>query len=209
MRQTERHSSSTCSIPRTIAGKVPRRVPGKFQGPRRFAVSFAFGVVFAIGFALPAPVHAARMWVPIPVQKDAALSEIEPRVDLARGETLARKCIACHALGPTAQNGIGPHLNGILGRRAASSDNYEYSKSLATAGEEGLAWTKHFLSDFLRAPNEMLPGNKMAFTGLIDAAERADLIGYLATFKAPEPALEVRAPAGETPSETDAPASDR
>ncbi len=197
MRQTERRFSTKSNSPR------------KFKGHKGFVASITIGFTIVIALAMPAPAFAARMWVPIPVQKDAALSEVEPQVDLARGETLARKCVACHALGPNAQNGIGPHLNGILGRRAASADNYEYSKSLATAGEEGLAWTKHFLSDFLRAPNEMLPGNKMAYTGLADAAERADLIGYLATFKAPEPALEVRAPSEETPGETDAPPSDR
>lgn len=171
----------------------------------RSAVVRAGIVGFACAIGLAQPAHAARMWVPIPVQKEAALNEVEPQVDLARGEALARKCIACHAIGPDAQNGIGPGLNGILGRRAASADNYEYSKALRTAGEEGLAWTRHFLSDFLRAPNEMLPGNKMPFQGMKEAGERADLIGYLATFKAPEPALEVRAPTDEKPIENDAP----
>src|SRR6056297_3379636 len=43
-------------------------------------------------------------------------------------------CAACHEVGKGAENGIGPHLNGIFGRRAgAFGDDYAYSDSLARA----------------------------------------------------------------------------
>ncbi|MEO1545026.1 MAG: cytochrome C, partial [Pseudomonadota bacterium] len=77
--------------------------------------------------------------------------------------------------------GIGPHLNDVVGRRAASVTGFDYSKDMSRAGEEGLVWTPEFLSDYLRRPETFLPETKMAFSGISDAAEREALIAYLET----------------------------
>ena len=72
---------------------------------------------------------------------------------------------------------IGPHLDGVVGRQKASVDGFAYSGALrAMEGEE---WTPERLDAFLRNPRGYAPGTKMAFAGLRDAQDRADVIAYL------------------------------
>ena len=47
--------------------------------------------------------------------------------DVAKGETLFKKCLICHSIGPGAQNKVGPEQNGLDGRKAGSVPNYQYS----------------------------------------------------------------------------------
>jgi cytochrome c len=48
--------------------------------------------------------------------------------DAAAGEKLFNtQCRACHQIGPTAKNAVGPELNGVIGRKAGSAANYTYS----------------------------------------------------------------------------------
>lgn len=98
---------------------------------------------------------------------------------LARGEKVFAKCKACHAVGEGAKNKIGPHLNGVLGRRAGSVEGFRYSKAMAARGEEGLAWTPETLDAFLAAPKKFIPGTRMSFAGLAEPGDRAALITYL------------------------------
>jgi len=125
---------------------------------------------------------AARLWVPLPTQKNASEARlVQPAGDPREGSKVFARCAACHATGEGAETRIGPHLNGIIGRRAGAVSEFAYSTALQRAGSDGLRWTRHYLSLYLKAPNDMLPGNKMAFAGLPDADERADLIAFLAT----------------------------
>ncbi|GIX13732.1 MAG: hypothetical protein KatS3mg118_1691 [Paracoccaceae bacterium] len=57
--------------------------------------------------------------------------------DPARGERLWRLCSGCHMVGPDARNRVGPHLNDLFGRRAASVPGYRYSADMARAGPTG------------------------------------------------------------------------
>ena len=36
--------------------------------------------------------------------------------DAEAGKKVFNKCRACHQVGPTAKNGVGPELNGLIGR---------------------------------------------------------------------------------------------
>lgn len=140
-------------------------------------------VALTAAFALLAlPAHGARLWIPPPVQKSAAENDAGQDADIAAGQEVFAKCASCHALSENANDGIGPRLHGIIGRKAASIESYEYSDALASAGKEGLVWSPHFLSTYLKAPNKMLPGNKMPFIGISSEEDRRNLIGYLATF---------------------------
>ncbi|MFV0369921.1 MAG: c-type cytochrome [Hyphomicrobiaceae bacterium] len=103
--------------------------------------------------------------------------------DLANGAKVFRKCRACHDAGPIARNKVGPVLNGVHGRAAGSFPNFNYSKAMRVAGEKGLVWDDVTLNGYIEAPTTYLPKNKMAFTGIKDEAERADLIAYLKTLK--------------------------
>jgi cytochrome c2 len=102
--------------------------------------------------------------------------------DVAAGEDVFRKCQACHAVGEGAANRGGPALNGIMGKPAGTVPDFRYSPAMVTAGEGGLIWTHETLSEFLVAPRTYVKGTKMAFAGVKDDTERANLIAYLATF---------------------------
>jgi len=106
--------------------------------------------------------------------------------DAHQGASIYAKCQACHEVDATAGHTIGPALQGIIGRPAAAYKNFRYSRALSQAGKEGLIWTRDFLDEYLKAPTKFLPEGAMAFVGLRDETERADLISYLSTLKTPE-----------------------
>ncbi|MFN3862432.1 MAG: c-type cytochrome [Roseateles sp.] len=98
--------------------------------------------------------------------------------DAATGRQLFASCANCHAVGPGARHGFGPHLNGLMGRKAASLAGYAYSPALKASG---LVWTPATLTTFLRDPGALVPGTKMRYFGLgINETKVADLLAYLA-----------------------------
>ena len=101
--------------------------------------------------------------------------------DAKRGETLYAACAACHTLDP-GQNQLGPHLKGIVGRKAAAVDDYTYSGPMKRAE---VTWTAETLDAFLTDPQAVVAGTKMPFAGMPDAKDRADLIAYLASTSQP------------------------
>ena len=131
--------------------------------------------------------------------------------DAAAGEKLFAKCKACHAVGEGAKNRVGPHLNELMGRTAGTVESYRYSKAMAKAGEEGLVWNDETLKAYLASPKAMVKGTKMAFAGLKDEGDLANMIAYLSTFStaqesADEPAGE-EAAAPEEAAAADVPAA--
>jgi len=104
--------------------------------------------------------------------------------DAAHGETVFKKCMACHAVGEGATNKVGPELNELIGRTAGTAAGYKYSKPMIDAGAAGLVWDEASLTAFLTSPKAEVPGTKMSFAGLKDATDTADVIAYLATFSA-------------------------
>src|SRR5947209_1114646 len=51
------------------------------------------------------------------------------QADVEDGRKLFNKCKVCHTLDP-GKNGVGPSLSGVLGRKAASVENYKYSPAM-------------------------------------------------------------------------------
>jgi cytochrome c len=80
--------------------------------------------------------------------------------DLAAGEQSFRKCLPCHSVGEGARHKIGPVLNGLDGRKSGTIEGYNYSEA------------------------NKKPGTKMAFAGIRNEKEIADLWAYLNQFKA-------------------------
>jgi cytochrome c len=97
------------------------------------------------------------------------------------GAMVFKKCMACHQIGPNAQNGIAPVLNGIVDRPAGQYPNYSYSSANKNSG---LVWNERTLAAYLRAPAKVVPGTKMIFSGLTKAREISDVIAYLKQFAA-------------------------
>ena len=106
--------------------------------------------------------------------------------DAAKGETVFKKCQICHEVGPTAKVKVGPILNDVIGRKAATLPGFAYSPAMKEAGEKGLAWTDESISKYLENPRDFVPKNKMAFVGLKKEDERADVIAYLKKYTAPK-----------------------
>ncbi|SDT90996.1 cytochrome c family protein [Stappia sp. ES.058] len=104
--------------------------------------------------------------------------------DAAAGEKVFRKCKACHAVGEGARNKVGPQLNGIVGREAASVEDYRYSKAAEEHASETGEWEPEEIFAYLEDPSEFLGGrSKMAFK-LRKEDDRNDVIAYLAQFNA-------------------------
>ena len=102
--------------------------------------------------------------------------------DPAAGEKVFRQCNSCHQVGEGAKNRVGPHLNGLFGRRAAGLDGFHYSDSLKRAGTNGLEWHADTLHAYIENPRAFASGTRMNFRGLKDDKKRADLIAYLRGF---------------------------
>jgi cytochrome c len=103
--------------------------------------------------------------------------------DAERGQTLyLRQCSACHQLGDGAVNRIGPRLNGLFGRRAGSVPEFNYSRSMARMGADGLTWTFETLDAYIENPKALVSGTRMAYRGMADATARGDLMAYLRDF---------------------------
>ncbi len=96
--------------------------------------------------------------------------------DTENGERQAQICKACHSLGKDGMNMIGPNLFGFFGKRAGTVEGFDYSKVIV---EVDFVWTPRALDAWLVQPSRFLPGNRMAFAGVGDAGNRADLIAYL------------------------------
>ena len=99
--------------------------------------------------------------------------------DVAAGEKQFAVCKACHQIGPNAKNGVGPELNGVVGRKAGSVAGYNYSPANKNSG---LTWDEATLDKYLANPQEVVKGTKMIFPGIKDEEKRKDVIAYLAQF---------------------------
>ncbi len=105
--------------------------------------------------------------------------------DAAAGEKVYAKCKACHMIGEGAANRVGPQLNGIDGRGMASIADFKgYGADLKAMGEAGKKWDAATLATYLADPKAFNPGTKMAFAGVKDAAELADVVAYISSFGA-------------------------
>lgn len=96
--------------------------------------------------------------------------------DPEKGRALFARCASCHQVGPSARNGFGPQLNGVIGRRAGSVEGYAYSPAMKNAT---LVWSEKNLKTFLKSPGDTVPGNKMRFWGISSDSQIADLLAYL------------------------------
>ena len=99
--------------------------------------------------------------------------------DAARGERVFQRCYACHSVDPAETELPGPNLAGVVGRRAASRGDFDYSPAMREAGRRGLVWDESALDTFLADPMAAVPGTAMGFPGLRNEADRRDAIAYL------------------------------
>jgi len=100
--------------------------------------------------------------------------------DAVQGKAVFARCAICHNVEKDGGNGVGPNLFGIAGRKAATVDGFNYSAPLKASG---VVWTDDNLEKWIAGPAKMLPGTKMAFAGITNKGQIADVIAYLHTLK--------------------------
>jgi len=97
--------------------------------------------------------------------------------DAARGQRVFNtQCRACHTLEKDGASTAGPNLHGVFGRKAGTGGGYDSSDAMKTSG---IVWDDATMADYNRDPKGKVPGTKMLFNGVKNAAQLADLFAYL------------------------------
>jgi cytochrome c len=115
-----------------------------------------------VGIALAASTNAA-------LAQDAAADE----------QVFKRLCSPCHDIGPSAKIKLGPPLNGIDGRKAGTLEGFNYSPANKSSG---ITWSEQPFDKYIRAPMQEMPGTRMAFVGIKNDKDIADVWAYLKQF---------------------------
>ena len=95
--------------------------------------------------------------------------------DEAAHQAFNNSCRTCHSV-KEGDNRLGPNLHKIVGRKAGSLPNYDYSPSMK---EASFVWDQDKLTRFIVKPDEVVSGNKMQPYGGLSADEAAKVIAYL------------------------------
>lgn len=113
----------------------------------------------------------------------AATSDVDPFVQLvasadpAAGASKAVICQACHNVAEGAGNKVGPNLWGVYG--PAADNDFGYSAAMQAYVENVPEWNAQTLNVYLEAPMQVVPGTTMAYGGVKDEQERAEIIAWL------------------------------
>jgi cytochrome c len=108
---------------------------------------------------------------------DSELVAMVKAASVEKGESGFRACKACHTPEKGGANRVGPNMYGVVGAQIAAHEGYKYSDALKAKADQ--KWTLENLDAFIADPKGWVPGTKMAFRGVKDAAKRAELLAYL------------------------------
>ena len=157
----------TAGITFMIAGLVG---DGLVSPPRQYQAAIATGAPPAAQQAAAAP--AAPALEPIGPLLAAANAD--------NGRQIAqRACASCHNFAQGGPNGVGPNLWGIVGANHARVAGFNYSAANRALADK--PWGYEELNAFIQRPATAMPGTRMAFAGLNNTQQRADLIAFLRT----------------------------
>ena len=88
------------------------------------------------------------------------------------------QCRSCHTIEKGGRNGVGPNLWNVEGHPAAQNAGFSYSPAMKASG---LIWDEATLDRYLKEPMKTVAGTKMAFAGLKNDEQRAQVIAYMKT----------------------------
>ena len=140
------------------------------------------------GYALPMPKEGAggAATAGAAAFSFANIVELLPKANADAGEDTFKKCAACHTNTKGGENKVGPNLWDIVGRPVGKHAGFAYSDSVKNKGGD---WNWEALANYLHDPRGTIPGNKMAFAGLSDDNDLADMLAYLRKLNDTPPAL--------------------
>jgi cytochrome c len=102
--------------------------------------------------------------------------------DAAAGQqTFQRFCLPCHDAGEGARVKLGPPLNGLDGKKAGTTEGFNYSDAMKGSG---ITWGDASFKEYIAGPMQKVPGTRMAFTGLREEKDRNDIWAFLGSIKA-------------------------
>lgn len=167
---------------------------------------------FLVGFVIPETEAPGEPGYAIVAEEEGGaeagpdLGTLLAMADVAAGEASFAKCMACHTIAAGGAAGIGPNLNGVVGTAIGShAAGFAYSSALTDVGG---TWTYEALDAWLKSPKAFANGTKMAFPGLSDPQERANVLAYMrANGGGPEFPAPAAPPAEEGAAEGDAAAA--
>ena len=120
---------------------------------------------------------AAAVAATILVATQVPIQAVAQAGDAARGQRLfSQQCRACHTLEQGGASTAGPNLHGLFGRKAGTATGYQSSEAMI---KSGIVWDEATLADYLRDPKGKVPGTKMVYGGMKQAAQLADVVAYL------------------------------
>ena len=131
-----------------------------------------------VGYEMPKGVPAGAAAVAEAAFNPAAVLAAVAKGNVESGQGVFKKCAACHTPDKGGKSGTGPNLWGIVSRPVGNADGFAYSSVIKAKGGN---WTWANLAAYLNDPKGYAPGNKMAFIGIKDAGELADLLAYMRT----------------------------
>jgi cytochrome c len=138
------------------------------------------------GWALPITEVASHGKEPAAPFEAKEVVALLPKANADSGQDSFKKCLSCHTPQKDGRNGTGPNLWGIVGRKPGSHAGFPYSEAMKNKGGQ---WDWDALAAYLHDPKGAVPGNKMAFPGIKDNAELADVLAYLRKLSDSPPAL--------------------
>ncbi|MGY6709315.1 MAG: c-type cytochrome [Rhizobiaceae bacterium] len=175
----------------------------KLLGALLGAVFIVFSVSLVSDTIFYAPTPATPGYViEVPEQEVADTGPVEegPNVlaliadgDVAAGEAAFRRCASCHTPEEGGANRVGPNLWNTVMQPITHADGFNYSSALREFAAQEEIWTYEHLAGFLENPRGYVPGTTMAFAGIRDVQEKANLIAYMRTLSndpAPLPEVE-------------------
>ncbi len=138
------------------------------------------------------PTGGAPAAAPTAAPQAEPISGLLASADVAAGQQIAqRNCGACHSFDQGGRNGIGPNLYNIVGAPHGHIEGFNYSAALK--GKQA-PWNYEELNQWLYKPSAYAPGTRMAYAGLSNTQQRANLVAYLRTLS---PSPKPLPPAGE------------
>ncbi|GAB4482718.1 MAG: hypothetical protein OHK0018_14280 [Erythrobacter tepidarius] len=132
-------------------------------------------LLLATATATAAPLAALAALASPPAAAAAAAAASPPSAP-----TAFAPCAVCHVVKKGERSGFGPNLYGVAGTRAGAVAGYAFSPAMKKAK---VVWNRDTLDRFIAAPQVVVPGTKMAFAGVKDAAKRKAIVDYLKALK--------------------------